>query len=248
MHCHYRSQEKGMGFLPSWDPEVAFSCSDAIRQRCPGILINMSTGVIGDDISAQLACLNRVKPEMAALNSGSLNYLKATSKGSWAWPPLMFDNPVDKITEFTKAMDAINCVPECECFDVGIVRSVGLYQQVGILKPPAHISLVMGVASGMPCRADLLPILQSEMPKGSIWQGVLIGRQEVWDVHRSVARLGGQLRTGLEDTLYLPNGDSATGNGMLLKALAAIAREEGRTVATPEEAKRLVLAPHQSHL
>lgn len=156
---------------------------------------------------------------------------------------MLFDNSVKKIAKMAKAMEDINCVPECECFDVGIVRSVGLYQRTGILKPPAHISCVMGVASGMPCRADLLPILKSEMPKGAHWQGILIGREEIWPVHRAVARLGGNLRTGLEDTFYLPNGDRAESNGTLIRALAAVAREEGRSVATPEEAKRLLKAP-----
>jgi uncharacterized protein (DUF849 family) len=241
VHCHFRMQEEGMGHLPSWDHNIAKEVCDKIRERCPGILINMSTGVVGDDISAQLECLNSVKPEMASLNAGSLNYLKAQrSKPKWAWQPMVFDNSVEKINDFASAMYEINCVPECECFDTGIVRSCKLYQHVGILKPPAHISFIMGVQSGMPCKPDMLPILVDELPEGAHWQSICIGQKEIWDVHRKTAQLGGNLRTGLEDTFYLPDGSMAKDNGELIAALVQIAKEEGRQVATPAEAREML--------
>ena len=243
VHVHFRNQKEGLGRLPSWEPEVASAICEAIRDRCPGILINMSTGVMGPDISGPVACLDVVKPEMAALNAGSLNYLKARRNGTWAWPPVLFDNAVPKIQKVIKAMDANDVIPECECFDTGILRSVGLFQQVGMLKPPVHISLVMGVASGMPAKASWLPLLVEEMPEGAQWQTILIGRTEVWDVHRRSAELGGHLRTGLEDTFYLPNGEKATSNGPLIEALVATAREVGREIATPEETRAMIHAP-----
>ena len=67
---------------------------------------------------------------------------------------MLFDNPVDKVEKFIAAMRATGTVPECECFDTGIVRSIGLFQQVGLLTGPIHVSLVMGVASGMPCKPE----------------------------------------------------------------------------------------------
>ena len=240
VHCHFRRQEPGMGRMPSWEPDVAGTICDAIRDRCPDILINMSTGVMGDDLSGPVGCLERVKPEMAALNAGSLNYLKARSNGKWAWPPLLFDNPVSKVERFVKAMDAHDVIPECECFDTGILRSVSLFRQVGLLKDPIHISLVMGVASGMPAKASWLPLLVEEMPEGAHWQSVVIGRQEIWPVHRRTAELGGDLRTGLEDTFYLPNGDKATSNGQLIDALVSTAREVGREIATPAETRAML--------
>jgi 3-keto-5-aminohexanoate cleavage enzyme len=244
VHVHFRRQEPGMGQLPTWEPEVAGAICDAIRDRCPGMLINMSTGVMGADISGPLACLERVRPEMAALNAGSLNYLKARSNGTWAWPPLLFDNNVGKIQKFADAMKSLDVVPECECFDTGIVRSVGLFQKVGLLTPPVHISLVMGVASGMAAKASWLPLLVEEMPEGAYWQSIVIGRTEIWDVHRRTAEMGGHLRTGLEDTFYLPNGDKATSNGPLIEALVALAREAGRDIATPDETREMVRSPH----
>ena len=235
MHCHFRDQREGLGHLPTWDPETVETIAQAIRDACPGVILNFSTGVMGDDISGPARCLERSKPEMAALNAGSLNYLKVRSNGQWAWPPLLFDNPVSKIERFLKVMEREGIVPECECFDTGILRSIAMFQKSGLLKGPAHISLVMGVASGMPAKAQWLPLLVDEMPEGSHWQTIVIGREEVWDVHRASAELGGHLRTGVEDTFYLPSGEKTSGNGALIEALVQVAREAGREIASPTE-------------
>ena len=240
MHIHFRSQKPNMGHLPTWEPEVAKGIADAIRESCPGVILNFSTGTVGKDISGPVACLEHCKPEMAAMNSGSLNYLKARSNGQWAWPPMLFDNNVDKINQYLKVMYDNNITPECECFDTGILRSLSMFKQVGMLKEPLHVSLVQGVASGMPADVDLLPVLVKYVPEGAHWQSVVIGRQEVWDIHRKTAELGGDLRTGVEDTFYMPNGDKTTGNGQLIEALVNIARECGREIATPAEARAAI--------
>lgn len=237
VHIHFRRQEPGMGHLPTWDPEVATAIVTAIRERAPGVLINCSTGVLGDDISGPAAVLRAVTPEIAAMNSGSLNYLKARRSGQWAWPPMVFDNPVAKIQRFQAVMDEVGAHPEYECFDTGILRSVELFRQVGMAVDPIHVSFVMGVASGMPARADLLPILLDEAPQGSHAQTIVIGRAEVWGVHRRMAELGGSVRTGLEDTFYLPSGDRAAHNGQLVDALVGIVREVGREPATLAETR-----------
>ena len=242
-HVHFRQQEPGLGHLPCWDPVIATAIADAIREACPGAILNFSTGVMGPDIAGPLACLEAGRPEMAAMNAGSLNYLKTRRSGQWAWPPLLFDNPIDKITAFCETMDRLGIVPECECFDTGIVRSLGMLQQVGLLSGELHASLVMGVASGMPAKASWLPLLLDELPDGTHWQAVVIGRQEVWDVHRATAALGGHLRTGVEDTFYLPDGSRTTGNGPLIEAMAQVARDAGRTVATADEARLLLGSP-----
>lgn len=237
VHVHLRQQAPGMGRLPSWDPDVASAICDAILAEAPDLILNLSTGVVGSDLSGPLACLERVRPEMAALNAGSLNYLKLRSNGAWAWPPMLFDNPVEKIERFAEAMKALEIVPECECFDTGILRSVALFVRRGIVPDPPHVSLVMGVASGMPAKASWLPLLMDEMVPGTHWQVIAIGREEVWPLHRRAAELGGDLRTGLEDTFYLPDGTRARSNGELVEALAKVAREAGRTIATPAEAR-----------
>jgi len=240
MHVHFRNQEPGKGHLPTWETDVVAEIAEAIRSACPGVILNFSTGVVGKNIAGPLACLEHCRPEMAAMNAGSLNYLKATSKNEWAWPPMLFDNPVEKVTAFLDVMNRNQIIPECECFDVGILRSIAMYKAVGLLRDPVHVSLVMGVASGMPADADLLSVLMKYIPTGAHWQGIVIGREEVWAIHRKVAELGGNLRTGVEDTFYLPDGRKTTGNGQLIEALVTLARETGREIATPAEARTML--------
>lgn len=240
VHLHFRDQRPNRGLLPSWDPVVAKAISDAIRDRCPQLLQNFSTGVVGPDISGPLACLEAGRPEMAALNAGTLNYLKLRNNGEWAWPPMVFDNPVAKIEQFVTTMYRLGIIPECECFDTGIVRSVAMFHQQGLLRAPVHLSLVMGVSSGMPCNPAWLPLLIEEMPEGAAWQTIGIGRSEVWALHRRAVELGGHVRTGLEDTFYLPDGTKATGNGVLVAALATVVREAGGEVATIDEARHIL--------
>jgi uncharacterized protein (DUF849 family) len=236
MHVHFRLQAAGQGHLPSWEPELAFEISQAIREACPGVIINQSTGVVGPDISGPIACMRRIRPEIAACNAGTLNYLKIKHDGRWAWPPMVFDNPVEKITTMLDAMAETHTVPEFECFDVGMVRSVGMYLQNKMCQS-AEYNFVMGVASGMPADTRLLELLIGYRVPDSQWQTTLIGREEIWPVHQRAAELGGMLRTGLEDTFYLPDGSRARGNGPLIEALAQCAQRAGRAIASPAEAR-----------
>ncbi len=239
MHVHYRSQEKGKGHLPTWDPAICNEINEAIRAACPGVIINMTTGVVGPKYDYVLDYLRACRPEMAACNAGTLNYLKTRASGEWAWPPMVFDNPVSKVTDYIEVMKEVGIIPEFECFDLGIVRSVGLYIENG-MTDHADYNFVMGVASGMPADPDLLPILikykKPEMP----WQATVIGREEVWHVHRRAAELGGNLRTGLEDSFYLPDGAKASSNGPMIEALASYARAAGREVASAAEARAMM--------
>lgn len=239
IHIHFRDQRPGKGHLPSWDPEVAGEITQAIRDACPDVLINATTGVVGSDYDGPLAVLRALRPEIAACNAGTLNYLKTRANGDWAWPPMVFDNPPSKIQDFLDVMAETGTIPEMECFDIGIVRSVALYVANGMLRQPQY-NFVMGVASGMPCDARLLPLLCDYMVPGSLWQATLIGRDEIWPVHQSVADHGGMLRTGVEDTFYLPDGSRSSGNGPLIEALATCARNAGRAIASPQEARAML--------
>ena len=240
MHIHFRAQEQGKGHLPSWEPEVALAIAEAIRAACPGVILNFTTGTIGRDQQGALDCLRSGQPEIAACNAGSLNYLKARAGGQWAWPPMLFENTVDKIEELLGVCAEEGIRPEFECFDVGIVRSVGMFADVGLVARPNY-NLVMGVASGMPADPDLLAILPRYMKPGALWQTTLIGREEIWPVHRKTAELGGHLRTGMEDTFYLPGGERTSGNGQLIEALVSVAQQAGRTVVSPQRAREIFL-------
>jgi uncharacterized protein (DUF849 family) len=242
LHCHFRDQGEGMGAFPTWDLKIVGDILSAIKARVPDILICMSTGVVGDDISGPLGCLEAFKPELAACNAGSLNYLKIRKDGQWAWPPTLFDNPVEKVQKFLDVMTANKIIPEFECFDTGIVRSVSLYKANGMFEGDPHLSFVMGVQSGMPDNPDLLPILKAELPENAHWQVIATGpgREKVWNLHRRCVELGGDVRTGLEDTLYLPNAERATNNGQLVETLVKIVHEVGKEVACTSEAREIL--------
>jgi uncharacterized protein (DUF849 family) len=241
-HCHFRDQREGLGALPTWDLATVGDILQAIKEKVPDIIICMSTGVVGNDLSGPLGCLEAFKPQMAACNAGSLNYLKIRKDGQWAWPPALFDNPVEKVHQFLKVMNANNIIPEFECFDTGIVRSVSMFKANGMFDGDPHISFVMGVDSGMPANPDLIPILVKELPDQAQWQVIATGpgREKVWNLHRRCLELGGNVRTGLEDTFYLPSGDKAENNGALVEALVNIIEDVGRTVAGPSEARALL--------
>ena len=260
-HIHFRDQGEGRGHFPTWDPSVAADVAAAIRDRVPEMLLNFTTGTMGDGrnhpdgtfmsafgggemgpCDGPIACLDgpALMPEMAALNSGSLNYLRTKKDNTWAWDPLMFENRVEKIETMVRAMSERGVVPECECFDTGIVRSIRMYEDVGILKAPYNVSLVMGVASGMPCDPRWVPLLAEEINPKTQWQVIAIGRTEVWDTLRAGVELGGNVRTGLEDTFYLPDGTRATCNGELIDALVHMCRQAGREPATAAETREII--------
>ena len=102
-------------------------------------------------------------------------------------------------------------------------------------------SFVMGVASGMPADPAWLPLLVKELPANALWQTIAIGRQDTtWPLLRRSAELGGNVRTGLEDTMYLPDGARAETNGQLVEALVAVVREVGREPCSPAEARSML--------
>ena len=181
-----------------------------------------------------------MRPEIAACNAGTLNYLKIREDGRWAWPPMVFDNPVEKVKAILEVMAETGTHPEFECFDVGIVRSVACTSRRGCSAACLEAQLRHGRGLGHALRRRPVGTAAALLAPGAVWQATLIGRGEIWPVHQRVAELGGMLRTGLEDTFYLPDGGRASGNGALVEALADCARQAGREVATPAEARAML--------
>ena len=114
-----------------------------------------------------------------------------------------------------------------------------MYEENGMCVDP-HYNFVMGVASGMPVDVDLLDLLLRYKKENAHWQVTAIGRSEIWALHQRVAERGGMLRTGLEDTFYLPDGQKTESNGALIEALAACAERAGRSIASPAEAREIL--------
>jgi len=247
-HVHFRNQSNGQ--IPTWDPSLAKDVANAIRYKVPDMILNFTTGTVGvsgpfgggvlGPIRGPLVCIENGKPEIAALNCGSLNYLKILGNGEWAWKPYLFDNPVEKIEKMIEGMTRLGVIPECECFDTGIVRSIKMFEKKGILKPPYIISLVMGVSSGMSSNPKWLPLLLEELPEDAIWQTIAVGKENIWDLQRKSVELCGNVRTGLEDTFYLPDGSKTNSNGKLIEALVKIVREIGKEPTTPKETRKIL--------
>ena len=122
-------------------------------------------------LRARLACLRRVKPEIAACNAGSLNYLKIKDNGEWAWPPMVFDNPVAKIQQFLDVMAETGTHPEFECFDVGIVRSVGMYLKAGLFDGRAGATTSSWAwPPACPATPTCWRCCRATLPPGAVWQ------------------------------------------------------------------------------
>jgi len=145
-----------------------------------------------------------------------------------------------RVQAFLEAMAESGALPEFECFDTGIVRTVEMYARTGLYRGHLDYNFVMGVESGMPADPELLPILMRLIAPGATWQVTAIGRASIWPLHRRTAELGGNLRTGLEDTFYLPDGSKATSNGPLIEAIVRLAREAGCEIASPAEARSIL--------
>jgi len=234
VHIHARTPEGG----PSWDPEVFGQIKTEIRKRCP-VLLNFSSGGIGLPIQERTRHITQHQPEIAALNMGSMNYAIYSRKQKTFHHDHVFANPFKDIQFCLEQINAAGAIPELECFDVGHVGNAEPFIDQGTLKTPAHFSLILGVLGGIPAKPGNLACMAANLPKGSHWEVIGIGRKQ-WPLLEEALDLGGDLRVGLEDNFYLPNGDMAKSNGDLVAAAVAMIEARGKTVANLETAKKII--------
>jgi uncharacterized protein (DUF849 family) len=232
VHVHARTDQG----LPSWDPATFAAIHEEIKKRCP-VLINWSTGGAGP-MKDRVEHL-KTKPHIAALNMGSMNYAKwRKEKASFAFN-FVFSNSFDDIIGFAKAIRAQGVKPEMECFDIGHTNSHRVLAELGLLEAPFHFSFIMGVLGGIPATARHLAFQAEQVPAGSRWKVIGISREQ-WPLAMAALSLGGDVRVGLEDNFYLPDGTMATSNGDLVAAAAHLVKLSGRSVASVDEAKLLL--------
>jgi 3-keto-5-aminohexanoate cleavage enzyme len=233
VHIHGREYDGA----PSWRVEIFREVMEEVRRRCP-IIINFSTGAVGVDRETRIGHIRELRPEIAALNMGTMNYAKYSPKRKSFVFSLVFQNPFDDIMFFLDAMNQNNVKPECECFDLGHVESILPIMDMGLLKN-FQVSLIMGVVGGMGATARNLAHVSSVVPAGAAWQVIGIS-QEQWLLISTGLALGGNIRVGLEDNFYLSPGKMAEGNGPLVEKAARMARDVGREPATPDEARAIL--------
>ncbi len=233
VHIHARENDGS----PSWRVEVFREIMDEVRKRCP-IIINFSTGAVLVERDDRIAHIRELKPEIAALNMGTMNYAKYSPKRKNFVFSVVFHNPFEDIIFFLDTMNQHDIKPECECFDLGHLESIFPLMDMGLLKN-FQISLIMGVVGGMAATARNLAHVASLVPAGIAWEVIGIS-QEQWLLVATALALGGNIRVGLEDNFYLSPGEMSQGNGPLVEKAVRMTRDIGREPATIAEARAIL--------
>ena len=244
IHIHARRPDG----TPSYEVEDFRAITDAILAEVGDVIVNYSTGAIGIPIEKRIEYLRELRPDVAALNMSSMNYAKYSSRRKDFVFKAVFENSFDTIIEFLTAMRDLGIKPEHECFDAGHVANLDPLIDMGLLEPPLQISLVMGVNGGIRPNARNVAFMSEQIPGGAEgenqWQVIGISRDQ-WKLLGTSLVLGGNVRAGLEDNLYLPNGEMAKSNGDLIAKARQMAEDVGRRAATVAEARELLGVPRR---
>jgi 3-keto-5-aminohexanoate cleavage enzyme len=236
IHIHARKPDG----TPSYEIEDFAAITAAIRAEVgEEVIVNYSTGTIGVPVEKRIAYLRECRPEVAALNMGSMNYAKYSRSRKEFVFAMVFQNPFEEIIQLLEAMNELDIKPEHECFDIGHVGSLAPLIDMGVLKTPLHVDCVMGVVGGIPPTARNLAAMVENIPEGSHWGVIGISRDQ-WMLVAAALTLGGSIRVGLEDNLYLPGGEMAKSNGELIAKARSMTEDMGRRPATVQEARAML--------
>ena len=242
IHIHARRPDG----TPSYEVEDFKAITDAILAEVGDVIVNYSTGAIGIPIEKRIEYLRALRPDVAALNMSSMNYAKYSPRRKDFVFKAVFENSFDTIIAFITAMRDLGIKPEHECFDAGHVANLDPLIDMGLLEPPLQISLVMGVNGGIRPTPRNVATMSDQIPGGAEgenqWQTIGISRDQ-WKLLGASLVLGGNVRAGVEDNLYLPNGEMAKSNGDLIAKARQMAEDVGRRVATVDEARQLLGVP-----
>jgi uncharacterized protein (DUF849 family) len=244
IHIHARTPEG----VPSYEIEDFRAITEAINGAVDDVIVNYSTGAIGVPIEKRIAYLRELRPDVAALNMSSMNYAKYSERRKQFVFSAVFENSFDTIIEFLTAMNELGIRPEHECFDSGHVANLDPLIDMGLLSEPLQIDCVMGVNGGIRPTPRNLAHMADQIPGGSEgrnnWGVIGISRDQ-WRLVAAAAALGGNVRVGLEDNFYLPDGEMARSNGDLIARARRIVEDVGRRVATVAEARELLGTPRR---
>src|SRR5881392_68130 len=244
IHIHARTTEG----VPSYEIEDFRAITEAIRAEVDDVIINYSTGAIGIPIDKRIAYLRELRPDVAALNMSSMNYAKYSRRRKDFVFKAVFENSFDTISEFLRAMRELQIKPEHECFDAGHIANLDPLLDMELLAEPLQVSLVIGVNGGIRPNAGNGAFMADQIlggPEGpNQWQVIGISRNQ-WRLVGAALALGGNVRVGLEDNFYLPDGEMAGSNGDLVARARRMAEDVGRRTATVEEARSMLGVPRR---
>jgi 3-keto-5-aminohexanoate cleavage enzyme len=229
VHLHARNPETGE---PTSDLDVFRSYLEEIKKRCP-IITQITTGggatTLGLGPEARLRAVEELKPDLASLNAGSMNFGRK-----------LFPNPPDVMELFAKRMKELKVKPEFEIYDLGMINNVIHWIiKPGLADPPYRFSFVMGVLGGIQPSLRNLAILIQDLPENSTFQVIGIGRHQL-SLGAAGVSAGGGLRVGFEDNIYLKRGVLAKSNAELVSSAVKIIEGMGKEVASVEEARRII--------
>ena len=244
IHIHARTPAG----VPSYEIDDFRAITEAILAEVDDVIVNYSTGAIGVPVEKRVAYLRELRPDVAALNMGSMNYAKYSPKRKDFVFKAVFENSFDTIVELLTAMNEHEIRPEHECFDAGHVANLDPLIDMGVLAEPLQISCVMGVTGGIRPTPRNLSLMSDQIPGGpdgrSNWGVIGVGRGG-WKLVAAALTLGGNVRVGLEDNFYLPDGRMARSNGELVAKARGLSEDVGRRVASVGEARDLLGAPNR---
>jgi 3-keto-5-aminohexanoate cleavage enzyme len=242
IHIHARTPDG----TPSYEVVDFRAITEAILAEVGDVIVNYSTGAIGIPVEKRIAYLRELRPDVAALNMSSMNYAKYSRRRKDFVFKAVFENSFDTIIEFLTAMRELRIKPEHECFDAGHVANLDPLLDMGLLEEPLQISLVMGVNGGIRPNARNVGFMSEQIPGGAegqnAWQVIGISRDQ-WRLLGASLTLGGNVRAGLEDNFYLPDGEMARSNGDLIAKARQMAEDVGRRAATVAEAREMLGIP-----
>jgi 3-keto-5-aminohexanoate cleavage enzyme len=234
VHIHARNDDGSPTFAPATFAKI----KEEVRKRCP-IILNFSTGTILDDVTEQCTYVKESRPEVAALNMGTMNYAKNQKQFVF---DMVFPNTYGKILKLLAAMNESGVKPELECFDTGHTHGIWPLLEMGALKKPLQFSFIVNVLGGIPPTVESLQLQKKialDLAPGSEWEVIGISHCQ-WKMLATALVLGGNVRVGLEDHLYLPSGEPAKSNGELVEVAARMVRDTGRKPATVEQARQIL--------
>lgn len=226
LHIHVRDPETGLG---TQDINVFKKVVDVLRKETNAILCLTTSGIPGRNLPTEerLQPL-ALKPELVSFDAGSMNMKDK-----------VFINSIEFLDTLAKKTLEYGIKPELEVFDVGMVYTCLWYLEKGLLKKPLHFQFVLGVPGGIPATAKSLVYLTDIIPPGSTWSVIGIGYSQLPMSMISMA-MGGHVRVGLEDNIYYSKDVLAKSNAELVGRVVRLAKEYGRKVATPDEARKIV--------
>ena len=231
VHIHVRNADEN----PSSSPELFARVQEGVRQFCPGMIIQFSTGGRGRDPSARGSALY-LKPDMGSLSTGSVNF-----------PTIVCENSAALVRDLATRMHEYGVRPEIEIFDLSHIHGARRLVDEGLIDDRPHVQFVLGVQNAMPPEEHLLDILLGELKRvlpNATWTAAGIGRHQHKVIEWVLARGGEAIRTGLEDNIRITRDRLASSNAELVKVAADICARHGARPATPQEARAMLALPN----